>query len=94
MEVFDDSLPPGAAFLDTTMRKLLNRIPLSLVIVLCLTLGLAPFTPEPHLWEKLNMLAGGELSKAIDIFDLLMHGTPWMLLLAKLASGSLTRPQD
>ena len=69
------------------MRKLLDRIPLSLVIVLCLTLGLAPFTPEPHLWEKLKMLAAGELSKAIDILDLLMHATPWILLLAKLASG-------
>ncbi len=69
------------------MQKILNKIPLSLVIVLCLTLGLAPFMPEPHVWEKLKMLAAGELSKPIDIFDLLMHGTPWILLLAKLASG-------
>ncbi len=68
------------------MQKILNKIPLSLVIVLCLTLGLAPFMPEPHVWEKLKMLAAGELSKPIDIFDLLMHGTPWILLLAKLAS--------
>ena len=69
------------------MREILNRIPLSLLIVLCLTLGLAPFTPEPHAWEKLKMLAGGELTKLIDIFDLLLHGTPWILLLAKLAMG-------
>ena len=69
------------------MRNFLNRIPLSLLIVLCLTLGLAPFTPEPHVWEKLKMLADGELSRAIDIFDLLLHATPWILLLAKLAGG-------
>ena len=69
------------------MRKLLNRIPLSLLIVLCLTLGLAPFTPEPHVWEKLKMLAAGELAQPIDIFDLLMHATPWILLLARLASA-------
>ena len=49
--------------------------------MLCATLGLAPFTPEPHVWEKLKMLAAGELVKAIDIFDLLMHATPWLLLL-------------
>ena len=66
------------------MRKLLNRIPLSLLIVLCLTLGLAPFTPEPHLWEKLKMLAAGELSEPLDIFDLLLHGAPWLLLMVKL----------
>ena len=67
------------------MRKLLDKIPLSLLIVLCLTLGLAPFTPEPHLWEKLKMLAAGELVKPIDIFDLLLHATPWILLVLKLS---------
>jgi hypothetical protein len=52
--------------------------------VLCLTLGLAPFTPEPHLWEKLKMLASGELTELLDIFDLLLHGAPWLLLIIKL----------
>jgi hypothetical protein len=66
------------------MRHLLNRIPISLLIVLCLTLGLAPFSPEPHLWEKLKMLALGELAQPIDVFDLLLHGTPWLLLMIKL----------
>ncbi|HUV21534.1 MAG TPA: RND transporter [Gammaproteobacteria bacterium] len=66
------------------MRKLFNRIPLSLLIVLCLTLGLAPFTPEPHLLEKLKLLASGELTRLIDVFDLLLHGTPWILLVVKL----------
>ena len=49
-----------------------------------LTLGLAPFVPEPHIWQKLNMLAAGELVKPLDIFDLLLHGTPWVLLSVKL----------
>ncbi len=57
---------------------------MSLLVVLCLTLGLAPFTPEPHLWEKLQMLAAGQLNKLIDVFDLLLHGAPWLLLLIKL----------
>ncbi|MFO7603346.1 MAG: RND transporter [Gammaproteobacteria bacterium] len=62
----------------------LERIPLNLLIIVCLTLGLAPFLPEPHVWEKLKMLASGDLHKAIDIFDLLLHGTPWMLLMARV----------
>jgi hypothetical protein len=67
------------------MRKLLDKIPLSLLLVLCLTLGLAPFTPQPHVWEKLQMLVAGELVKPIDIFDLLLHATPWILLVLKLS---------
>jgi hypothetical protein len=66
------------------MRHLFERMTLPLLIVVCLTLGLAPFSPEPHLWEKLKMLASGELTKLIDIFDLLLHGTPWVLLVIKL----------
>ena len=47
--------------------------------------ALAPFSPEPHLWEKLKMLADGTLVKPIDIFDLFMHGTPLVILLLKLS---------
>ena len=65
------------------MMKALDNITWSLVIVVCLTLGLAPFVPEPHIWQKLKMLANGELHRPIDIFDMLFHGLPWLLLLAK-----------
>jgi hypothetical protein len=63
---------------------LLDRFPLALYVVLALTLGLAPFLPEPHLWEKLKMLASGNLSRPIDVFDLFWHGAPWVLLVLKL----------
>jgi hypothetical protein len=76
------------------MRHLLNRIPISLLVVLCLTLGLAPFTPEPHLWEKLKMLAVGELAQPIDVFDLLLHGTPWLLLMIKLLLPFTGKPNQ
>lgn len=66
------------------MTGLLKKIPLSLLIVICLTLGLAPFQPQPHVWEKLGMLVSGELTRAIDWLDLLLHGSPWVLLLLKL----------
>lgn len=52
--------------------------------IAALTLGLAPFFPEPHLWQKLLMLSSGELTRPLDIFDLLMHGAPWLLLCIKL----------
>mgnify|MGYP000585578667 CR=1 FL=1 len=57
-----------------------------IIIVLALGFGsgLAPFAPEPHVWEKLKMLAAGTLHKPIDIFDLVLHGTPWVLLMLKL----------
>jgi len=71
-----------------TMRETalnwIDRQPLALFVIASLTLGLAPFLPEPHLVEKLRMLAAGELSRPIDIFDLVMHGAPWALLLLKL----------
>jgi hypothetical protein len=60
----------------------LDRIPWSVTLLLCLTLGLAPFAP-PHLWEKLQMLAHGELRRGIDIFDLALHAAPWLVLFAK-----------
>ena len=62
----------------------LDRMPWAPLILIALALGLAPFVPEPHLWEKLKMLAGGSLERPIDIFDLIMHGTPVVLLALKL----------
>ena len=59
----------------------LDKIPWHLAIIAALTLGLAPFFPEPHIWEKLKMLARGTLVRPIDIFDLLMHAAPWLLVL-------------
>ena len=67
----------------------LDQIPLNLLILAALTLGLAPFFPEPHLWEKLKMLVAGTLVRPIDIFDLLMHAAPVVLLIAKLARMAL-----
>jgi len=69
------------------MSRLLE-IPWSVVLILCATLGLAPFAP-PHIWEKLVMLSRGELTRPIDIFDLALHGAPWVLLLLKAGASVL-----
>jgi len=63
--------------------KLLDSLPWNVLILVSLFLGLAPFVPEPHVWEKLKMLAAGTLVRPIDIFDLLMHGAPVLLLILK-----------
>jgi len=56
-----------------------------IIILLCLTLGLAPFFPEPHIWGKLKWISGGaEGMKAEDWFDVLLHGFPFLLLLRLL----------
>ncbi len=63
----------------------LDRLPWFPLIAAALLLGLAPFVPEPHLWEKLRMLSEGRLQRPIDIFDLLLHGAPVVLLALKAA---------
>ena len=60
--------------------KILNNF--RLIIILCFTLGLAPFFPEPHLWGKLKWLFGGANGMQIkDWFDIVLHGFPWVLLI-------------
>jgi hypothetical protein len=61
----------------------IDQTPLGIFLIVALTLGLAPFMPEPHIWEKLKMLAAGTLTRPIDIFDLVLHATPWLLLALK-----------
>lgn len=65
------------------MINWIQKFPWWLLIVGSLTLGLAPFQPMPHLFEKLSMLAAGNLNRPIDIFDLCMHGTFPLLLVTK-----------
>lgn len=61
----------------------LDKISFISLIIITLALGLAPFSGQPHLLEKINMLQAGLLIRPIDIFDLFMHGSPIILLLLK-----------
>ncbi len=67
----------------------LDQIPWWMVLVGIATLGLAPFVPEPHIWEKLKMLAAGTLVKPLDVFDLVYHAIPWVIGLLKLTRTAL-----
>ena len=58
---------------------------LGLWVLASLSLGLAPFLPEPHIVGKIRWIAGGAVGMGpIDWFDTFLHGTPWMLLLLSL----------
>ena len=67
-----------------------------LFLIASLTLGLAPFSP-PHIWGKLQWIAGGGALSgehpmgAMDWFDLLMHGSPWVLLILSALFNILDR---
>jgi hypothetical protein len=74
---------------EATAMAWLDSIPWWTVVIGIVTLGLAPFSPEPHIWEKLKMLAAGTLSKPLDIFDLVYHAIPWLLGAMKLARAAL-----
>ncbi|MGB1042607.1 MAG: hypothetical protein ACPGU6_04375 [Tenacibaculum sp.] len=60
-----------------------------LFLIASLTLGLAPFNP-PHIVGKLKWILGGNAFSAKegmqfqDWFDVFVHGTPWILLLASV----------
>ena len=74
--------------------KWLDKIPYIVITPLAIFLALAPFSPEPHLWEKLKMLFAGTLVRPVDIFDLCLHGTPLLILVLKLLSGDRQRSQS
>lgn len=66
------------------MMGWLDRFPLVWLVVIALYLAVAPIVPEPHLVEKLRMLSQGTLVRPLDIFDLLLHSVPLVLLALRL----------
>ena len=62
------------------MFQFLDQLPFSVLIVFTIFMLLAPFHPMPHVVEKIIMLKNGQLTRPIDIFDLLFHLAPLLLL--------------
>ncbi|MCL7765002.1 hypothetical protein MPF19_16385 [Polaribacter sp. Z014] len=60
-----------------------------LFLMASLTLGLAPFNP-PHIWGKIQWILGGgafsgeHAMQSQDWFDVLLHGSPWLLLIISI----------
>jgi len=64
----------------------------SLFLIASLTLGLAPFLPEPHIVGKIRWVAGGAVGMgSMDWFDLVLHGSPWVLLIIAFIQKMRTR---
>ncbi len=63
--------------------RFIDRLSWGYIVLFCLTLGLAPFVPMPHVVEKLGMLLQGTLQRPIDVFDLFLHGSPWLVAVIK-----------
>lgn len=73
------------------MVNWIEKFPWWLLIVGSVTLGLAPFQPVPHLFEKISMLFQGTLHRPIDIFDLFLHGAFPALLVLKVILVTVRR---
>ena len=67
------------------MKKVIKEN-LKIFLIASLTLGLAPFNP-PHILGKIKWIIGGNAfsgehtMQLMDWWDVIMHGTPWILLL-------------
>jgi hypothetical protein len=66
------------------MWQIIDRIPFTILIVLAIFMLLAPFRPMPHVIEKIIMLKNGTLNRPIDIFDLIYHILPTVVLALKI----------
>ena len=58
-----------------------------LLLLLCLTLGLAPYRPEPQLVKCYRVFVDpNQPWEGAHTLDLLFHGIPWILLIAALVA--------
>jgi len=65
---------------------------LLLGVLASLTLGLAPFFPEPHLLGKWRWLLGGAKGmQSMDWFDFMLHSAPWAFLIVVVIRIVLVR---
>ena len=65
------------------MLKILDKIPYPVLIVFTIMMLAAPIRPMPHVVEKIIMLTNGTLTRPVDVFDLVFHLFPLILLILK-----------
>ncbi|HEY8553668.1 MAG TPA: hypothetical protein VIL43_03900 [Burkholderiales bacterium] len=62
------------------------------LIVAAAALAISPPLAEPHLWQKLRMLASGQAWRPLDAVDFALHGIlPVILFLKLLRRRALAR---
>jgi len=67
--------------------KFIDNMSFPVLIIFAVLLGTAPLGGQPHLLEKIHMLMAGTLVVPLDIFDLVLHSTPIILLVIKSVSA-------
>lgn len=67
-----------------TMWNLLDKIEYPILIGMAAFMLLTPFTPMPHVLNKMIMLKNGTLTRPLDIFDLIFHLIPSAALVLKV----------
>jgi len=68
----------------TKIRSWIVELPYGLLIVMAIFMAIAPIQPEPHLVQKFQWLMNGLPFKLIDVFDVLWHLLPMILITLKL----------
>ncbi len=56
------------------LLRFIEKLPAFPTLLVGAWMAFAPFTPEPHLVEKIRWLVEGHPFRTIDVFDLFMHG--------------------
>jgi hypothetical protein len=68
---------------------------IKLAFLLCLTIGLTPYFPVPHSYEKIKwFFQGGNGMQTLDYFDLIFHNIPWFYLIIASIFGLIKRRRD
>ena len=71
------------------LKKILTKN-MGFIALVCVTLGLAPFSPEPHIWGKIKWIQGGAIGmELMDWFDALLHGVAFPLLILAIIFKAL-----
>jgi hypothetical protein len=67
------------------MLKFIDNFPFSTLIIMTVMLAVLPYPMQemPHSLEKIQMLFTGQLTKPLDIFDLVMHTGLILVLVIK-----------
>jgi hypothetical protein len=77
------------------LRGWLENLHWAWLVPLAIFAAMAPWPmgPEPHVIQKVRWLMEGSLYKPLDVFDLVFHLSPTLLVIAKLVVTRLPTDQ-
>jgi len=66
-----------------------------LILLLCLTLGLAPYFPEPHVYGKIKWILGVAHGMApMDWLDAFLHSLPFLFLIRLIVVKGIIKKKN